>query len=700
MQFTDVSDSLEQSYEPIYWAVNNAITTGITNENFGPEEICSRAQAVMFLWRMSERPGEVLVGRLSEVVQYLETGYEDVEYTASYADAVKWAKENGIIDEGTYFYPNNECTRAEFVSMLWKYAGKTIVETESDFVDIEEGTSYIDAVNWAFEKGIISGELNSKFFPDVGIGRGDLVTLLYRFSNTNNNFSITYNLNGGELQTLNPATYEAGKDAFVLNNPTKTGYTFCGWTGSSYSEYVSDNYIPQITAKITINDTQNKTYTANWTVNNYTVLFDANGGTGNMETETFIYDMPQILLTNKFAQKGHSFKEWNTKKDGTGVSYNNEEVVTNLTSVADNQVILYAQWNPEIVEYKVEHYKQNIDGTYSVPAETETLEEYAGTSVTPETKTYEGFTTPNTQTTEVAEDGSTVIKYYYVRNSYTVTITKGTGIESTTGAGTYKYEEEVTVGATLKNGYENATWTGDYTTNTFNMPAEDVEMAVNAEIIKYTITYNLDGGSVEGNPTEYTVETEDIELIEPTKEHHEFLGWTGSNGEEAEKEVIIEKGTTGNLTYTANWETIITDEPEKLEIQISYSINTPTNKNVKVIISANNKIQKVTGWEITTNEKSISKIYNENTKETVTIKDEYMNEIKQEVVINNIDKVSPQIIIEYIKGENSVNVVAKSNEELQEIDGWEISRDKKMLKKTYLSNQEEEITFLDLAGKI
>ena len=75
-----------------------------------------------------------------------------------------------------------------------------------------------------------------------------------------------------------------------------------------------------------------------------------------------------------------------------------------------------------------------------------------------------------------------------------------------------------------------------------------------------------------------------------------------------------------------------------------------------------------------------------------------MNEVKQQIVINNIDKNSPQIIIEYIEMNNTIKVVVKSNEELQEIDGWEIANNKKIMSKIYSVNQEEEITFLDLAG--
>ena len=93
------------------------------------------------------------------------------------------------------------------------------------------------------------------------------------------------------------------------------------------------------------------------------------------------------------------------------------------------------------------------------------------------------------------------------------------------------------------------------------MPANDVSLTANAKPIVYNITYDLQGGTVNGtNPTTYTVETPTFTLINPTKQGYVFTGWTGSNGTTAQTSVSVVKGTTRDLHFTANW-TPATDTP-------------------------------------------------------------------------------------------------------------------------------------------
>lgn len=367
-QFTDVLNSSLYYYEPVYWALNNSITDGTSKTQFSPTQNLTRAQAIMLIWRMAERPGEVMLNSKT-----IETGYKDVSSNAIYADAVKWAKDEGIISESANFLPHDGCTRAQFVTMLWRYAGKPKVTTGNNFKDVTKGTYYEDAVNWAVSKGILNGKDNNTFGTNDVCLRAEAVTFLYRFNNKNDKFNITYNLDGGIVAKQNPTSYKAGKDAFTLNNPTKTGYTFIGWTGSNYNEYVASSYIPKTTAKITTSDKGNKTYTANWLPKEYTVVFNSNGGTGSMNKQYYIYDnVPQKLSKNIFERTGYVFNGWNTKADGTGTSYKDEVILQNLTG----NITLYAQWKAasSSVNYNVENYKQNIDGTYSsTPTTTEIL---------------------------------------------------------------------------------------------------------------------------------------------------------------------------------------------------------------------------------------------------------------------------------------------------------------------------------------
>lgn len=336
--FTDVADSTIYYYEPVYWALNNGIATGSSSTKFEPEEICTRAQAIILLYRMAERTKEGVYSYRSELI------YKDVNVNnVAWGEEVEWAKNEGITDsnEDTYFYPDNGCTRAEFITFLWKYSGSPIVDTKHNFSDIEAGTEYEKAVNWGLSKGIVLGTDYGKFSPNEVCKRGQIITFLYRYSKANNDFNITYNLNGGKVSTANPISYKSGTNTVTLNNPTKTGYTFSGWTGSNSAK-------PQKVVVINKSDAGNKAYTANWTANNYTVSFNANGGTGTMEDEYFKYDdVPQKLLTNDFKRRGYNFKGWNTNSGGTGIFYTDAAFVRNLTETNGKTITLYAQWAHE-----------------------------------------------------------------------------------------------------------------------------------------------------------------------------------------------------------------------------------------------------------------------------------------------------------------------------------------------------------------
>lgn len=708
-QFTDVTDSTQYYYTPVYWAVNNGIAEGITKTEIGVNIETTKAQTITLLYRLAGRPGDVVFysgGTSNPYSIDFQTGYTDVSTEASYVDAVKWAKDEGILDStSTTFSPDAGCTRIEFITWLWKYAGQPTVSTDNHFTDIEKGTIYEKATNWAVAKGITSGIGDGTFGSNSICTRGAAITFLYRYANISNNYSIRYNLMGGTA--TNPTSYQSGTSEFTINNPTKVGYTFDGWTGSTYSGYVQNNYIAETTAKITTNDIGNKTFTANWTPNNYTVDFNANGGTGTMEKEYFIYDdVPQTLLKNNFKRTGYSFKEWNTKKDGTGKTYKNGETVQNLTTVQNGTVTLYAQWTAQSVQYKVQHYKQNIDGTYTTISETETLNAYAGTSVTPNVKTYAGFTAPSTQTVVVAEDGSTVIKYYYTRNSYTVTVNKGTGIQSVTGEGSYKYEEQVTLGATLKEGYENLSWNASETIPdvitteegkyTFKLPdVNDLRISASATPIEYEIRYRLWGEKDEIQT--YTVEDK-ITLVTPVREGYMFIGWTSEQIEIPQKEVILEKGSIGNKEFTANWEL---NESNKLQLTVNYSETNPTNKDVTVLILSNTELKQVEGWKLAEDKMSMSKKYSENKTEEIEITNKFDDKMNVKIQINNIDKIASKIQLKYKYSEDKqkATVTLSSNEKLENIDGW-YTEDNVTFTKQYNTNQIQELIVKDFAGNV
>ncbi len=193
-------------------------------------------------------------------------------------------------------------------------------------------------------------------------------------------------------------------------------------------------------------------------------------------------------------------------------------------------ISLYAHWELDQAEYTVHHWKQKADGIASTHddknyelAETETKKAQIGSKVTPAVKTYTGFDSPKTQTKEVTADGKMVIDYYYERHLYNVTLNAGTGIEKTTGGGSYRYGQSVTIDAAVKEGYHWLNWEGNYKGGSggeqtvdakkfvFTMPAGNVTMTANAEANKYTIHFDPNGGAGHIDDIEATYD-EDVTL--------------------------------------------------------------------------------------------------------------------------------------------------------------------------------------------
>ena len=150
-------------------------------------------------------------------------------------------------------------------------------------------------------------------------------------------YPITYHLAGGEV-TGNPRAYSWETPAFTLTNPTRTGWTFDGWTGTGLNGQTSTVQVAQYSHG-------DRTYTANWTAHTYTVRFHANSqsATGNMTDQSFTYDQEQALKTNTFNFQNHSFLGWSTTPDGD-VVYANRDVVSNLTAENEGTIDLYAKW--------------------------------------------------------------------------------------------------------------------------------------------------------------------------------------------------------------------------------------------------------------------------------------------------------------------------------------------------------------------
>ena len=169
VKFTDVSKN-DWFYEPVMWAVSNNITAGVSETKFAPNQTCTRAQAVMFLWNQAGKP---VVSR--------KNSFKDVKSSDWYYNAVQWAVSKGITNgtSKTTFSPSKTCNRAEIVTFLWNQAGKPSVSASNPFKDVKSSDWYYKAVQWAVKKGVTSGTSKTTFSPTKACTRAQIVTFMY-----------------------------------------------------------------------------------------------------------------------------------------------------------------------------------------------------------------------------------------------------------------------------------------------------------------------------------------------------------------------------------------------------------------------------------------------------------------------------------------------------------------------------------------
>ena len=158
--------------DAVDWAVENGITKGTDDTHFSPDGICTRAQAVTFLWRTAGSPAS----------KTSTMPFTDVPVGSYYYDAVLWAVENGITKgtSDTTFSPNATCTRAQIVTFLWRSEKSPAAGTANPFADVKSTAYYADAVLWAVKENITKGTTSTTFSPNADCTRAQIVTFLWR----------------------------------------------------------------------------------------------------------------------------------------------------------------------------------------------------------------------------------------------------------------------------------------------------------------------------------------------------------------------------------------------------------------------------------------------------------------------------------------------------------------------------------------
>ena len=315
-----------------------------------------------------------------------------------------------------------------------------------------------------------------------------------------------------------------------LNRPDGDTGNFFMWRGSNGKFYVPGDSVPADVTALTVQ----------WTDPTYAVTLHPNGGTINNGNVTeYIYGVGATLPTaDDMTYTGHTFKGWYDNESLTG------DPVTAIGGTEMGNKEYWAKW--EINQYTITF--DTAGGSEIAPI----TQDY-GTAITaPADPTREGYTFTGWDTAIPATmpAHNMTITAQWTVNQYTITFDTDGGSE--VAPITQDYGSAITApAAPTREGY---TFTGWDKTIPATMPAGDMTITAQWTVNQYTITYDLDGGTAEGNPDTYTVETDAFTLKNPTRPGYTFTGWSGIGltGED-NLTVTIPKGSTGNRSYTAHW---------------------------------------------------------------------------------------------------------------------------------------------------
>ncbi len=389
---------------------------------------------------------------------------------------------------------------------------------------------------------------------------GGTVTLYARWGTTS--YNVTLDANGGTINSGSITSYFQGFGAKLPTDVTRTGYIFDGWyddNGSKVTEIGSDA-------------TGDKSYTARWTPVTYTVAFSANGGDGNMDDQTFAYDVEQNLAANTFTRTGYDFVGWSDVPDGN-VVYADRDAVKNLTDVDDAVITLYAQWTP--ITYTVAFNANGGNGEMDSQDFTYGEEQ----SLSPNTFTRTGYTFAGwseTQDGDVAYSDAESVCNLTSESSGTVTlyaqwtpITYTVAFNANGGDGnmdnqtfTYDVEQGLNVNTFTRT---DATFVGWSETpegqvayadgaKVKNLTAEDggtVTLYARWGTTSYNVTLDANGGTINsGSITSYFQGFGAKLPTDVTRTGYIFDGWYDDNGS---KVTEIGSDATGDKSYTARW---------------------------------------------------------------------------------------------------------------------------------------------------
>ncbi len=431
--------------------------------------------------------------------------------------------------------------------------GKLVCNDCTDYYDKHPyGSSYsisnIKTATGRTYNGIYSGSASGT------IGTS---TVYVQLSFSTNTYTINYELNGGTKGTNAPTSGKCGSTVTV-SNPSKTGYTFTGWTVSGSGSSLTGTSLTIGAGNITL--------TANWKANTYTINYNANGGTGTMTSTTATYDSTVSIKTNAFTKTGYSFVSWTTNSNGTDDGYNwtgfngTWKYTNGQYGISDSKLNLYAIWriNAYTISYNLNGGTKGTNaptsGTYG---STVTVSNPSKTGYTFAGWTVSGTGASLTGTNLKIGAGNITLTANWTINTYTISYNLNGGTKGTNAPTSGTYGSTVTVSNPSKTGYTFAGWTvsgtgASLTGTNLKIGAGNITLTANWTINTYTISYNLNGGTKGTNaPTSGTYGSTVI-VSNPSKTGYTFTGWTVSGTGAALTGTNLKIGT-GNITLTANW---------------------------------------------------------------------------------------------------------------------------------------------------
>lgn len=399
------------------------------------------------------------------------------------------------------------------------------------------------------------------------------VTIYAKF--TANSYDITYNRNGGEFSSnyTAPASYTYGTEVNLptSSNISKTGYIFAGW-------YENSGFDGSPVSAISNTSTDAKEFYAKWTPISYSIRFNANGGTGNMDNQVFAYSESKELSQNEFTNSGKTFKGWSTSEnpaDDSEINYNNKASISNLSTTNNAVIDLYAVWSVDAYSITYNLGDGSVAGsnptTYSVTSAAISLTNPTRNGYTFTGWTGTGLTEASTSVT--IPSGSTGNREYTANwspISYTVTFDEAGG--DAISDLLYNIESTSTLGSTSRNGYTFTGWKvttagGSWVENTVLSATDtvtgkygDVTLTAQWTPTNYTVTFVSNGGSAVSDMT-YTINSTNT-LPTTSKDGYTFNGWkvTTAAGNWVANDYLGNtyalNGNYGDVTLTAQWAVI------------------------------------------------------------------------------------------------------------------------------------------------